>query len=165
MIFKVEGDILLSKADAIAHGVEKNDPMNKCLAFELSNKHPSMRTDFHRWCHQHNTKPGEAWLWTGPNNANIVHLITQESLEINDHFHGKASLNNIRHALSALVKIISTKKFTSIALPRIATGGGDLEWDDVRLLIENSLGDLAIPVYIYDTYIAGKVADEPIIQA
>ena len=137
--------------------------MNKCLAFELSNKHPSMRIDFHRWCHQHNTKPGEAWLWTGPNNANIVHLITQERLEINDQLHGKASLNNIRHALSALVKIISTKKFTSIALPRIATGGGDLEWDDVRLLIENSLGDLAIPVYIYDTYIAGKVADEPII--
>ena len=45
----------------------------------------------------------------------------------------------------------------------IATGGGDLEWDDVRLLIENSLGDLAIPVYVYVTYIAGKVVDEPII--
>jgi hypothetical protein len=63
-----------------------------------------MRTDFHRWCHQHNTKPGEAWLWTGPNNANIVHLITQESLEINDQLHGKASLNNIRHAFSTLNK-------------------------------------------------------------
>ncbi len=163
MIFKVEGDILLSKANAIVHGVEKNDPMNKCLALELNNKYPTMRTDFHRWCHQHNTKPGEAWLWTGPNNTHIVHLITQESLEINDHLHGKATLNNIRHALTALEKIIITEKFTSIALPRIATGVGDLEWDDVWPLIENSLGKLAIPVYVYVTYIAGKVADEPVV--
>jgi O-acetyl-ADP-ribose deacetylase (regulator of RNase III) len=163
MIFKVEGDILLSKAYAIAHGVEKNDPMNKCLALELNNKYPTMRTDFHRWCHQHNTKPGEAWLWTGSNNTHIVHLITQESLENNDHLHGKATLSNIRQALSALVKIIATEKFTSIALPRLATGVGDLEWDDVWPLIENNLGNLAIPVYVYVTYIAGKAADEPIV--
>jgi O-acetyl-ADP-ribose deacetylase (regulator of RNase III) len=60
MIYKIEGDILLSKAQAIAHGVEKNDPMNKGLALELRNKYPMMHTDFHRWCHQHNTRPGEA---------------------------------------------------------------------------------------------------------
>ena len=161
MIYKVEGDILLSKAQAIAHGVGLNDPMDKGLALELHNKYPAMHKDFHRWCHQHNTKPGEAWLWTGSNNVRIVHLITQESLETHDHLHGKATLNNIRHALSALVKIIADEKLGSIALPRIATGVGDLDWDDVLPLIEISLGGLAIPVYIYATYIAGKAADEP----
>jgi O-acetyl-ADP-ribose deacetylase (regulator of RNase III) len=161
MIHKVEGDILLSKAQAIAHGVEKNDPMNKGLALELRNKYPMMHTDFHRWCHQHNTRPGEAWMWTGPNNIRIVHLITQESLESHDHLHGKATLNNIRHALSALVKIITAEKFTSIALPRLATGVGDLDWDDVCPLIENSLGGLAIPVYVYATYHPGQPANEP----
>jgi O-acetyl-ADP-ribose deacetylase (regulator of RNase III) len=163
MIYKVDGDILLSKAQAIAHGVEKNDPMNKGLALELSNKYPVMHTDFHRWCHQHNTKPGEAWMWTGPNNVRIVHLITQEGLDVHDHLHGKATLNNIRHALSALVKIIATEKLASIAIPRIATGVGDLEWDDVWPLIDTSLGGLAIPVYVYATYQPGKAADEPIV--
>jgi O-acetyl-ADP-ribose deacetylase (regulator of RNase III) len=163
MIYKVEGDILLSRTQAIVVGVEKNDPMDKGLTLELSNHYPTMRTDFHRWCHQHNTKPGEAWLWTGPDSIRIVHLITQESLESPDHLHGKATLNNIRHALSALVKIIATEKFTSIALPRIATGVGDLDWDDVLPLIENSLGGLAIPVYVYVTYIAGKAADELVV--
>jgi len=33
MIYQVEGDILLSKAQAIAHGVRINDPMHKGLAF------------------------------------------------------------------------------------------------------------------------------------
>lgn len=164
MIFKVEGDILLSQAQAIVVGVEKNDPMDKCLALELSNKYPTMRKDFHRWCHQHNTKPGEAWLWTGPDKIHIVHLITQESLESPDHLHGKATLNNIRHALSSLVKIITDEKLGSIALPRIATGVGDLDWDDVLPLIENSLGGLGIPVYVYATYIAGKAAVEPVVK-
>ena len=61
------------------------------------------------------------------------------------------------------MKIIATEKFTSIALPRIATGVGDLDWDDVLPLIENSLGGLAIPVYVYVTYVPGKAADEPVV--
>ena len=32
MIYEVTGDILLSKADAIAHGVAANDPMDQGLA-------------------------------------------------------------------------------------------------------------------------------------
>ncbi len=36
MIYKVEGDILLSKAQAIAHGVGINDPMDKGLALDVS---------------------------------------------------------------------------------------------------------------------------------
>jgi O-acetyl-ADP-ribose deacetylase (regulator of RNase III) len=155
MIHKVEGDMLLSKAQALAHGVGINDPMDKGLALELHNKYPAMHKDFHRWCHQHNTKPGEAWMWVGPNNVRIVNLLTHEGMD-----HGKATLINVRHALSALVKIITAEKLTSIALPRLATGVGDLDWDDVWPLIENSLGGLAIPVYVYATYHPGQPANE-----
>jgi O-acetyl-ADP-ribose deacetylase (regulator of RNase III) len=161
MIYKVEGDILLSKAQVIAHGVGINDPMDKGLALELHNKYPAMHKDFHRWCHQHNTKPGEAWMWGGPNNVRIVNLITQEGMDSHDHRHGKATLNNVRHALSALVKIIAAEKLSSIALPKLATGVGDLDWDDVCPLIENSLGGLAIPVYVYAIYHPGQPAVEP----
>jgi hypothetical protein len=34
---------------------------------------------------------------------------------------------------------------------------------DVWPLIENSLDGLGIQVYVYTTYIAGKVADEPVV--
>ncbi len=161
MIYKVEGDILLSKAQAIVQGIGLNDPMDKGLALELHNQYPAMHKDFHRWCHQHNTKPGEAWMWGGPNNDRIVNLITQEGVDSHDHRHGKATLSNVRHALSALVKIIAKEKLTSIALPRLATGIGDLEWDDVWPLIERSLGDVAIPVYVYAVYHPGLAAVEP----
>jgi O-acetyl-ADP-ribose deacetylase (regulator of RNase III) len=91
MIHKVEGDILLSKAQAIAHGVGINDPMDKGLALELRNQYPAMHKYFHRWCHQHNTKPGEAWMWGGPNNVHIVNLIIHEGMDSQEHRHGKAT--------------------------------------------------------------------------
>ncbi|MGR9086909.1 MAG: macro domain-containing protein [Gammaproteobacteria bacterium] len=161
MIYKVEGDILLSKARAIAHGVGINDPMDKGLALELHKKYPAMHKDFHRWCHQHNTKPGEAWIWHGPDDVRIVHLITQEGMDSHDHRHGKATLVNVRHALNALLKIIDHEKLASIALPRLATGVGDLDWDDVWPIIDNILGGLTIPVYVYGAYQPGHQADEP----
>jgi O-acetyl-ADP-ribose deacetylase (regulator of RNase III) len=161
MIFKVEGDILLSTAQAIVHGVGINDPMDKGLALELRNKYPPLQKDLNRWCHQHNTKPGEAWMWAGQNNVRIVNLITHENMESNDHHYDKATLSNIRHALSALVKIVTLEKLSSIALPRLGTGLGDLDWDDVWPLIENILGGLDIPVYVYVAYYPGQPADEP----
>ena len=81
-------------------------------------------------------------------------------MDSHDYRHGKATLNNVRHALSALVKIIAAEKLMSIALPRLATGVGDLDWDDVWPIIENSLSGLAIPVYVYVIYHPGQPADE-----
>jgi O-acetyl-ADP-ribose deacetylase (regulator of RNase III) len=161
MIYKVEGDILLTKANAIVHGVGVNDTMDKGLAFKLHKLYPSLPKDLIRWCHQHDTKPGEAWMWVGQNNARIVNLIIHENTESNDHHYDKATLHNIRHALTALVKIVIFEKLTSIALPKLGTGLGDLDWDDVWPLIENNLGGLDIPVYLYVSYHSGQYADEP----
>ena len=63
MIHEVEGDILLTQADVIAHGVAASDPMKQGLALNLHERYPSMHKDFHHWCHQNNPKPGEAWVW------------------------------------------------------------------------------------------------------
>jgi O-acetyl-ADP-ribose deacetylase (regulator of RNase III) len=143
--------------------VELNDPMDKGLALALHERYPALVKDFDRWCHQHNTRPGEAWLWVGPDNAHIINLITQETVDCPEHHFGKATISNVKHALDALVKIIKKEKIPSLALPRLATGKGDLDWDDVWPLIENSLGELDIPVYVYTTYHAGQQAHEPIV--
>ncbi|MDD5215179.1 MAG: macro domain-containing protein [Methylococcales bacterium] len=176
MIHLVEGDILHSKAHAIAQGVGINDPMDKGLALQLHNAYPSMHKDFHHWCHQHSPEAGEAWMWSGArmhipwesNNfwkgtgstVHIVNLITQEGADSHDHRHGKATLSNVQHSLKALAKIAVKENFTSLALPRLGTGTGGLDWADVLPLIEKKLGDLNIPVYVYQTYHADQAANE-----
>jgi hypothetical protein len=46
-------------------------------------------------------------------------------------------------------------------LPRLATGVGGLQWSEVFPLIEQHLGDLSIPIYVYTTYHQGQQASEP----
>ena len=78
MIKQVEGDILLTRAQVIAHGIAAMDPMNQGLAKSLHEKYPAMHKDFHHWCHQHHPKPGEAWMWGGPDGLRIVNLILRK---------------------------------------------------------------------------------------
>ena len=160
MIIEVEGDILLSKAQVIVHGVAANDPMNQGLAKSLHEHMPAMHKDFHSWCHQQHPKPGAAWVWTAADGVRIVNLITQEGGYGRGSLPGKASTKNVNHALRALKKMAVKENFTSLALPRLATGVGGLDWHDVKPLIEQHLAELEIPVYLYSVYRQGEKAQE-----
>jgi O-acetyl-ADP-ribose deacetylase (regulator of RNase III) len=162
MIYQVSGDILLSQAQLIAHGVAPNDPMNQGLALSLHEKYPAMHKDFHHWCHQDHPKPGAAWLWGGPGGVRVANLITQEGGYGHGARPGKATLKHVRDSLKELKKIIEKEDFESVALPRLATGVGGLEWDDVFPIIEEILGDLDIPVVVYADYHADIQAKEPV---
>ena len=158
MIHDVEGDILLSRAAAIAHGLAPNDPMSQGLAMALRERYPAMHKDFHHWCHTHRAAPGDAWMWGGVGNVRIVNLLTQDPGRA--HRPGRATKRNVNHALRALRKIVDQEGFASLALPRLATGVGGLDWDAVRPLVERHLGDLEIPVFVYTVYHAGQPASE-----
>lgn len=162
MIYQVSGDILLSKAQVIVHGIAANDPMTQGLALSLHQQYPAMHKDFHHWCHQSHPKVGAAWVWGGPNGVRVVNLITQEGGFGKGAKPGKATLKSVRNSLKELTKIIQKENFSSIAVPKLATGVGGLAWDDVFPVVEEILGDLDIPVYLYTDYHAGKQAKEPI---
>jgi O-acetyl-ADP-ribose deacetylase (regulator of RNase III) len=159
MITRVSGDILLSEARAIVHGIAPHDHFNQGLALALRERHPAMAKDFRHYCHQKNPKAGHAWLWAGPEKV-IINLMTQEPAPDKKAHPGKASAHNITHAIKELCGIIEKEGISSIALPRLATGVGGLEWTEVEPLIEKSLGGLKIPVIIYETYEKGAKASE-----
>ncbi len=160
MIHEVEGDILLSKAQAIAHGVAPLDPMSQGLAKALHEKYPSMHKDFHHWCHQKRPKPGEAWMWGGPGGFRVINLLTQDGGYEHGAKPSKATVGNVNHALRALKKIIEKEHIESLALPRLATGVGGLDWGEVYPLIETQLGDVDIPIYLYTLYHPDQQARE-----
>ncbi|MCA9080487.1 MAG: macro domain-containing protein [Planctomycetaceae bacterium] len=164
MIHEVSGDILLTKAQAIAHGVAPNDDFKQGLAHVLHEQWPAMVKDFRHWCHQSNPKPGGAWIWGGPDGHRIINLLTQEPPKSAGQHPGPAHLNYVNHALKDLHKILKKEKIASLAMPKIATGVGNLDWNDVLPLIEKHLAPLSIPIIIYSEYHAGVQAKEPAIE-
>lgn len=160
MIHEVTGDILLTKAQAIAHGVAPNDHLEHGLALALRDRWPAMAKDFRHYTHQSHPKPGELWMWGGVGNVRIFNLLTQEG----EHGHGakpgRASIANVNHCLKRLRHELEKEKITSLAIPKLATGVGGLEWKDVKPLIVQHLGDLAIPIFIYTEYHKDQQATE-----
>lgn len=161
MIHQVSGDILFTRAQVIAHGVAPNDPMKVGLALALHDKYPAMHKDYHHWCSQAHPKPGSAWMWGGTGGLRIVNLLTQEGGYGQGGRPEAASLKNVRSALRELAHMAEAESFTSIALPRLATGVGGLDWNDVLPIIEERLTGLAIPVFVYSEFHPGLQAREP----
>ncbi len=160
MIKEVSGDILLSKAQAIAHGVAPHDHFDTGLALSIRQDYPSMVKDFRHWCHQTNPDPGGAWLWSSAEGKRIISLLTQEPSTGHSGHPGAATLQNVGHALRELKKIIQKEEIKSIALPRLASGLGGLRWEHVKDLIHSILGDAGASVYVYSTFVKGQAAEE-----
>ncbi|MDR2013913.1 MAG: macro domain-containing protein [Rhodanobacter sp.] len=165
MIREVEGDILLSKAQVIAHGIAPHDHFDSGLALALRERWPSMVRDYRHAAHARAPESGSIWPWTGVDEHGgtrcIVNLVTQTMLHSGPNAKpGKATIENVGHCLRELVKYIHKEKVRSLALPRLATGVGTLAWSEVKPVLEKHLGGLDIPVIVYETYHKGVAANE-----
>lgn len=160
MIFEVEGDILLTEADALVHGVAPNDNFHQGLALSLREQWPSLYKDFRHYCQSHHPKSGELWMWKGAGGPAIYNLFTQQEAYDHGSSPGKATLDNVNHSLRELRKTLEGSGVKSLAVTRLATGVGGLKWDDVKPLVEKHLGDLNLPVYVYVKFHAGQKANE-----
>jgi len=161
MLHTVSGDILLTKAQAIAHGVAPGDDFKQGLALAIRERWPAMVKDFRHWCHGANPKPGTLWMWGTVGGLRIVNLLTQEPPTSQGQHPGRAHFEHVNHALKELHQLVEKEGFSSLALPRLASGVGGLPWKDVEPLVRKHLGSLSIPVYIYSEYHAGVAAQEP----
>ncbi|MGD9659870.1 MAG: hypothetical protein AB7U63_01225 [Porticoccaceae bacterium] len=158
MINYVQGDILQSKAQLIGHGVAPNDNFGQGLALSLRERWPAMYKDFRHFCQTQHPKAGELWVWAGADGVRIANLFTQEAAYGHGEKPGKASTAHVNHSLRGLRKEIEREGVSSVALTRLATGVGGLEWSEVKPLIEAQLGDLGVAVEVYETYIPGQAA-------
>lgn len=165
MIHEVTGDILFSKAALIAHGVAPGDDFHTGLALALRERFPSLYKDFRHHFKTAHPQAGGIWTWSGvgPHGAvRIANLLTQEPPAAAGGRPGRARLEHVNHSLKALRHVIESERVPSVALPRIATGVGGLDWKDVAPLVRKHLADAGIPVIVYTTYAKGVAADEPV---
>ena len=99
-------------------------------------------------------------MWMSAEGVKIVNLMTQPTADAHNANPGKAKIEFVDKALKELKNIIETENLESIALPKIATGVGGLDWNDVFPLVEKHLGGLKANVYVYSQYQKGISAKE-----
>ena len=161
MLHEVTGDILLSRAAAIAHGVSPHDNFHQGLALSLRQQWPALYQDFRHYCKTHKAEPGGIWTWAGADGRQIINLFTQDPPRSVGGHPGRATVQHVGHALKRLHALVEAEKIASLALPRLATGMGGLDWTAVHPLLEQHLAPLKIPVIVYTRYEKGVAAREP----
>lgn len=159
MIYEVTGDILKTKAQAIVHCVAPNDHFNQGLAMSLRELWPSMYKDFRHFYQSHHPETGTAWIWSG-SEKRIISLLAQEPAKDNNSHPGHAKLESVNKSLKELRKLVEKENINTLALPKLATGVGGLDWKEVFPLIQKHLGDLKINIYVYTQYQKGVQAQE-----
>lgn len=143
------GNIVYSKSDAIVQGIAPDEDFSRGVALSVSQKHPGIVEDFEQYRATTPPSPGGLWAWRNGAGPRVVSLFIREPAA--DH-RGKARLEWIDQTLARLREFIRENQLKSVALPKLGTGAGDLDWRDVKPLIQKHLGDLPAKVYLYTIF-------------
>jgi len=140
------GDILKSKAQTLVNTVNCVGIMGKGIALEFKNKFPEMFEDYMRRCNRNEIRIGQPYLYKSLFGQQIVNFPTKE------HWKSISKVRDIEGGLDYLLAHYKQWGITSIAIPPLGCGNGQLEWKVVGPLIYKRAKQMGIPVEIYAPY-------------
>ena len=140
------GDILKSKAQTLVNTVNCVGIMGKGIALEFKNRFPEMFKDYTKQCDRKEIRIGQPYLYKSLLGPQIANFPTKE------HWKSVSKVNDIEHGLDYLLAHYKEWGVTSIAIPPLGCGNGQLEWKVVGPLIYSRAKQMDIPVEIYAPY-------------
>lgn len=142
MIEYIEGDIFESPAQVIVNTVNTVGVMGKGLALSFKQRYPNMFYRYKTICEKHLLTVGKLMLFYEADHWLLL-FPTKEN------WRNPSKLEYIEKGLMKFVQTYAEKNITSIAFPRLGCGNGELNWYEVKPLMERYLKKLPIDVYIY----------------
>lgn len=142
MIEYIEGDIFESPAQVIVNTVNTVGVMGKGMALSFKQRYPQMFERYKNACEKHLLAIGKLMLFYEADHW-LLMFPTKEN------WRNPSKLEYIEKGLIKFVSTYADKSITSVAFPKLGCGNGELNWSDVKPLMERYLKKLPIDVYIY----------------
>jgi O-acetyl-ADP-ribose deacetylase (regulator of RNase III)/uncharacterized protein YwgA len=139
-------DILQSKAQTLVNTVNCVGVMGKGIALEFKKRFPEMFDDYAERCERKEVKPGVPYLYKTLFPPQIINFPTK------DHWKSVSRIADIERGLQLLVTHYKEWGVTSLAIPPLGCGNGQLEWKVVGPLIYRYASRMDIPVELYAPY-------------
>lgn len=135
--------ILESPAQTLVNTVNCVGVMGKGLAHAFKNREPEMYKSYKRICDERILIPGKLWLWRGKSNW-ILNFPTKF------HWRDPSRIEWIEQGLEKFVSAYAAQRIAEASFPKLGCGNGNLDWTEVRPLMEHYLSNVDIPIYIHD---------------
>jgi uncharacterized protein YwgA/O-acetyl-ADP-ribose deacetylase (regulator of RNase III) len=138
----VQGNLLNSRAQTLVNTVNCVGIMGKGIALAFKKRYPAMFTDYVKRCDAGTVKLGQPYLYRA-NDHLIVNFPTK------DHWRSVSRLDDIESGLRYLKDRLPEWGITSIAVPPLGCGNGQLDWSVVGPTLNDHLSRFGIPVELY----------------
>lgn len=140
----VRGDILDDPSDAIVIPVNCVGVMGKGLALAARRRWPEIDEPYKTYCREKVIGPGAVWVERVSDRV-VLFAATK------DHWKDPSRLHWIRACCAKIAYIVKGESVifsaSSVAVPALGCGNGDLDWADVLAIMERSFDGLAVRVY------------------
>jgi len=143
MVKIVSGNLFQSNAQTWVNPVNCVGVMSKGIAREFKKLFPDMFNDYVLRCAQHQVNLGQPYLYKRTALPWILVFPTKL------HWRNSANLNAIVNGLHYLQANYKQWKVTSLAVPALGCGLGNLNWHLLCPTFVNLLSSLNIPVELY----------------
>ncbi|NMC20647.1 MAG: Appr-1-p processing protein [Thermogutta sp.] len=140
------GDIFESDAQTLVNTVNCVGVMGKGIALEFKNRFPEMFDEYAQLCKLRKVKLGRPYLYKRLTPPWILNFPTK------DHWRSVSRLEDIVAGLCYLQEHYREWGITSLAVPPLGCGQGQLEWRVVGPTLYRRLKQLDIPVDLFAPY-------------
>ena len=147
MIRYTTGDLLRADVEALVNAVNTVGVMGKGIALMFRKRFPESYRAYVAACEAGEVQAGRMFVTATGEPDNPCWVI---GFPTKRHWRGRSRLDWVREGLTALRDVIGEKRIRSITIPALGCGNGGLDWEDVRPLIEDALGELDdVDVVVY----------------
>lgn len=140
------GDLFESEAQTLVNTVNCEGVMGKGIALEFKRRFPDMYADYLERCEQHEVRLGKPYLYKSLSHQWILNFPTK------DRWRMVTRLDDIVHGLEYLLAHYEKWGISSLAVPPLGCGQGQLEWRVVGRTLYQYLAKMRIPVELYAPY-------------
>jgi O-acetyl-ADP-ribose deacetylase (regulator of RNase III) len=134
----VRGNLFDSQAEALVNAVNTVGVMGRGVALEFKHRFPENYIAYRAACRRDEVVVGKMFTFeTSLEQPRwIINFPTKQ------HWRNPSKLEFVRDGLENFVRVIEAKKISSVALPALGCGTGQLDWKTVRELLGASLEPL-----------------------
>jgi O-acetyl-ADP-ribose deacetylase (regulator of RNase III) len=152
MLTYVTGDLFESPAQTLVNTVNTVGVMGKGIALRFKQIYPAMFARYQELCESGELEVGNLFIWRTPNKW-VLNFPTKE------HWRRPSKLQYIEAGLEKFVEGYADAGIHSIAFPPLGCGNGELDFDEVRPVMERYLANLPIQVFIYPPPPRGEIPE------
>ncbi|MFL7902585.1 macro domain-containing protein [Azospirillum argentinense] len=143
MLVYLRNSLFDSPAQTLVNTVNLEGVMGKGIAAEFKARYPDMFRQYKKACNAGELKVGGLHLWRGPDKW-VLNFPTKTTWR---------KPSQLSYIIAGLEKFSSTYEemgITSISFPPLGCGNGQLDWSEVKPVMESYLRRLPIHVYVHD---------------